>query len=76
MTKMNELMTAADLKASRQTMGLSAQGLATLLLMGKDGGRTIRRWESGESAITGPLTVAVRYLLADHIRSQSKKKAA
>lgn len=54
---------AADVRAAREFLGLSARGLAEALRLGKDGGRTVRRWESGEVAITGPAQVAIELLL-------------
>lgn len=40
-------MTPQEFKQARNTLGLSAAGLAGLWGMGLNGGRTIRRWESG-----------------------------
>ena len=65
------LMTADDMRAARETMGLSAQGLADLLLLGAGGGRTVRRWESGASAINGPVTLALRFLLAEYVAERA-----
>ncbi len=45
--------TKDELKAARQILGLSAEGLVAMVRMGD--GRTARRWESGESEIQGRL---------------------
>lgn len=45
-------------------LGLSAREMAIALdLAPSDGGRSIRRWESGTHPIFGPVGVAVRYML-------------
>ena len=41
-------MTPAEFKAARNTLGLSQNDLAEVWGMGKNGGRTIRRWEAGD----------------------------
>jgi len=46
-------------KEARHALGLSAQGLAKALHLGADGGRAVRRWESGERSIPGPAAVAL-----------------
>ncbi len=56
-------MTPAEVRAHRTALGLSARGLAEALRLGKDGGRTVRRWESGEVAITGPASVALELMV-------------
>lgn len=40
---------ADEIKKKRQSLGLSQKGFADALGMGKNGDRTIRRWENGES---------------------------
>lgn len=55
-------MTPDELKQARRKLGLSTQKLAFALNMGKDGGRTVRRWERGDNQIPGPVEVAVRYM--------------
>jgi DNA-binding transcriptional regulator YiaG len=52
------MMTPTQLKKARHALGLSAEGFACLV--GVKSGRTVRRWESGEREIPGP----VFYLLA------------
>lgn len=56
-------MTGAEFRAARDRLGLSARAMAEALRMGENGGRTIRRYESGERPISGPLSLAVKYLL-------------
>jgi DNA (cytosine-5)-methyltransferase 1 len=57
-------LSPADLIAARKRLGLSQTGLAEALRLGKNGDRTIRRWEAGEIPITGPASVAIELLLA------------
>lgn len=57
-------MTPAEVRQNRQALGLSARGLAEALRLGKGGGRTVRRWESGEVPISGPAQVAIELMLA------------
>lgn len=61
-------MTSGDFRAARKTLGLSANGMAEALRLGKGGGRTVRRWESGDTPVSGPVSVAVELLLAAHKR--------
>lgn len=56
-------MTPDEVKAARKTLGLSAKGLAEELRLGKDGGRTVRRWEAGTTPISGPASVAIELML-------------
>jgi DNA-binding transcriptional regulator YiaG len=51
-------MTPAELKSARHALGLSAEGFARWV--GVESGRTVRRWESGERDIPGPVQVLVR----------------
>ena len=55
------LLTPAELKAARHQLGLSAKRFAELIQIGD--GRTVRRWEAGDSAIPGPVNVIVGLLL-------------
>ena len=57
-------MTPFEIKAARNTLGLSANGLAEALRLGKGGGRTVRRWEAGDTPISGPASVAIEMMLA------------
>jgi len=45
-------MTPDDFKNKRLLLGYSQQALADEWGMGSNGGRTIRRWESGDRAIS------------------------
>ncbi|MFI5014545.1 MAG: helix-turn-helix domain-containing protein [Hyphomicrobiales bacterium] len=53
--------TPAELRAARDFLGLSAQGLARMV--GVDDGRTIRRWEAGERELPGSVIVMVETAL-------------
>lgn len=55
-------MTPADLKSARHALGLSAEGFARLVRV--ESGRTVRRWESGERDIPGPVVVIVDAIMA------------
>jgi transcriptional regulator with XRE-family HTH domain len=59
--------TPEELKAARQLLGLSAEALATMVRMGD--GRTVRRWEAGDSEIPGPVIVILETAL-DYIRQK------
>lgn len=54
-------MTPAELKEARRKLGLSAAGFARVV--GVESGRTVRRWEAGDSPIPGPVAVLTRILL-------------
>jgi len=41
-------MTPQEFKDARQSLGFSCAGLAREWSMGKNGDRTIRRWEAGD----------------------------
>ena len=53
--------TPGDLKAAREFMGLSADGLARIL--GIEDGRTVRRWEAGDRELPGPVVVVMETAL-------------
>lgn len=55
--------TKEEFRNARQELGMSASQLAKTLRMGRYAGRTIRRYESGESPIPGPVSVAVEAIL-------------
>jgi DNA-binding transcriptional regulator YiaG len=56
-------MTPSMIKFIRTDLGLSQAELAQRLgLSIKNGDRLIRRWESGETSITGPASVALEYM--------------
>lgn len=57
-------MTANEVKAARRNLGMTqAQLAAALELAGDSGARTVRNWEQGRIAITGPARVAIRLIL-------------
>jgi DNA-binding transcriptional regulator YiaG len=66
---MNKLMTPGEFRAHRDALGLTAAAMADLLMLGEGGGRTVRRWESGASPINGPVTIAVRFLVAARMQA-------
>jgi len=55
-------MTPDQIRQVRRALGLSQAELAKVLRMSPDSGRTIRRWESGETPITGPASLALEML--------------
>jgi len=55
--------TKDEFKTARQELGMSASRLAATLRMGSRADRTIRRYESGETPVPGPVSVAVEALL-------------
>lgn len=58
-------MTPATFKTIRQRAGLSQSGLAALLRI--DDLRTIRRYEKGERAISGPVSLLMELLDAGRL---------
>ena len=56
-------MTPVQFKSARRALGLSAAKMAQAL--GVASGRTIRRWEAGESGIPGPTALAMWFLLIE-----------
>ena len=68
----SSVRTPGDLKAAREFMGLSADGLARML--GIEDGRTVRRWEAGDRELPGPVVVvmetAIGYLRKIDMLSQ------
>lgn len=73
-------MTPEQLKEARQTLGLSASGMAKALSdpdkppriadpskpAGQVDPRTVRRWEDGTQDIPGPVVVAVTLMMESH----------
>jgi len=60
-------MTPAQIKSIRKALKLSQNDLADRLrLSPQTGGRTVRAWESGKTAITGPATVALEFIANVH----------
>jgi DNA (cytosine-5)-methyltransferase 1 len=58
-------LTPAEIKASRQRLGLTQSGLAEVLRLGPNGERTVRRWEQGDVPVTGPASLAIELLLKE-----------
>lgn len=56
-------MTPAEVKAARYALGLTQSGLAEALRMGENGKRQVRRWEQGETPVSGPASVAIEMML-------------
>lgn len=56
-------MTPADFKAAREALCLSQNDLAEVWGMGANGGRTIRRWESGERPVNPVAAYCIRLML-------------
>ncbi len=54
--------TPAELRAARNFLGLSAEGLARML--GVEDGRTVRRWEAGERELPGWVSVMTETALS------------
>ena len=55
-------MTGDDVRCARQRLGLSQEKFAELFRLGKGGGRTVARWETGESKVPGPVALAIDLL--------------
>ena len=55
-------MTKEEFKKARNDLGLSQEKLAVILRIGSD--RTIRKWESGERKIPGPVIFLMEMLLS------------
>lgn len=57
-------MTPEQFKDARETMGLSARGMAKALDMPGDwADRTIRKWERGDHPVPGPVAKLVRFMV-------------
>lgn len=56
-------MNPADFHKARKSLGLTQSQMAERLRLGANGRRTIRRYESGETPVTGPVSVAVELML-------------
>lgn len=62
------IRTRKDLKRARAQLGMTVNDLRDALrLSHKNGGRTIRRWETGEVPIAGPAQVAIEAMLAGFV---------
>lgn len=58
-------MTPQEFKQARNTLGLSAAGLANLWGMGANGGRTIRRWEAGDVPVNPIAAYCIAMMVED-----------
>lgn len=56
-------MTRQQFKEARLALGFSTAGLAKEWGMGKDGGRAVRRWESGERPVNPIAIYAIKLML-------------
>lgn len=56
-------MTPQELKQARSALGYTQQALANEFDMGINGGRTIRRWESGQCPINPIVAYTVKLML-------------
>ena len=56
-------MTPEHFKQARKALGYSQQALANEFDMGINGGRTIRRWESGQCPVNPIAAYTVRLML-------------
>ncbi len=57
-------MTPERVKNVREGLGLSQEGLASVLRLGSYGKRTVARWEAGDNPVPGPVSVALEALEA------------
>lgn len=61
-------MTAEEFKAARKQLGMTVRQMADALRLSTTNGyRMIRRIESGEIAVSGPISVAVEAMLAGFV---------
>lgn len=55
-------MTPTEIRAARQALGLSTAGMASMV--GVASGRTVRRWEAGDSAVPASVKCLVKIACA------------
>lgn len=55
-------MTPAEIAEVRRNTGLTQAQLAAALRLGSSGGRTVRRWESGDTKLPGPVSIIYELL--------------
>ena len=55
--------TPDQIKAARQALGLTQAGLAAALELANADSATVRSWENGRRAPSGPVRVAIRLML-------------
>ena len=63
-------MTPEQARAVRASTGLSQQRFGELIGLAKNAGRTIRRYESGEVEVAGPVLVLYRLILTGNLAAQ------
>jgi len=56
-------MTREQFKSARNALGLSQADLAVIWGMGENGGRTIRRWESGERPLNPVAAYCIKLMV-------------
>ena len=56
-------MTPAEFASARARLGLNLRQMAEALRLGRTSERTIRRYESGERRVPGPVALAVEAML-------------
>lgn len=59
-------MTAADFKQARSNLGLSQRQLAEVWSMGRNGERTIRRWEQGDVPVNPIAAYCIALMLGEN----------
>ena len=55
-------MTPEQFRSARKALGLTQKGLAEALRMGTHGWQSISKWETGDHAVPGPVTLALEHL--------------
>jgi len=57
-----------EFKDARKSLGMTVRDMAAALRLSEANGyRTVRRMESGEIAVSGPISVAVEAMLAGYV---------
>ena len=57
------MMTPEQFKSARNELSLSQADLAEVWSMGKNGGRTIRRWEAGDVPVNPVAAFCIKLML-------------
>lgn len=61
-------MSPEEFKAARKQLGLTVRDMAAALRLSEANGyRTVRRMESGEIEVSGPISVAVEAMLSGYV---------
>lgn len=66
MTPKQKIMTGREFSRIRRSLNYSQTALAELWQMGRWGDKTVRRWESGQSSVSGPVAFALRAMAAGY----------